>query len=224
MGDAISVFGLSPSRWREKKELSESQVNEQDTLIEADLSDAEEGPPSTVSTISLTRLRFTVVSIYALREVARGKLDSYKAFISRSSLVFTGANIIGEGLDGCSRDILDFFVSYSPDAALLLDSRQLYSGLLKGGWKERPIGTVMLSTLAMGVSPTVSSHSIEGKREDVVAAVSVIPVSGDLTYLDGKHKMKKKLFMSNIPDLLGQGINPATLRLNRAGMFLTAVS
>mmetsp|Transcript_11463 Transcript_11463/g.17613 ORF Transcript_11463/g.17613 Transcript_11463/m.17613 type:complete len:567 (+) Transcript_11463:100-1800(+) len=36
--------------------------------------------------------------------------------------------------------------------------------------------------------------------------------------------MKKKLFMSNIPDLLGQGINPAILRLNSMGRFFFAMN
>lgn len=132
--------------------------------------------------ISLTRLRFTVVSIFALREVARLKQDNYKAFISRSSLVFTGANVIGEGLDGCSRDILDFFVSYNPDAALLLDASSLHAGLQKGKWKERPIGTVMLSTLAMGVSPATTNSDGPERGADIVTAVSVM-VSTQLDHL-----------------------------------------
>lgn len=222
-------FGLSPSRWAKAKRtrFSEGVVGGPSPIAESERSDdsmGEDGPPSTASTVSLTRLRFTVVSIFALREVARRKKDNYKAFISRSSLVFSGANVIGEGLDGCSREVLDFFVLYSPDAALLLDSSALYEGLQKGQWKESPIGTVMLSTLAMGVMPVKGiSGAIEGS-DDVVAAVSVMPISGDLTYLDGKHKKTRQLFMSNIPDLLGQGINPATLRLNGTGMFLSTVS
>lgn len=222
-------FGLSPSRWAKAKRtrFSESLVGGPSPIAESERSDdskGEDGPPSTASTVSLTRLRFTVVSIFALREVARRKKDNYKSFISRSSLVFSGANVIGEGLDGCSREVLDFFVLYSPDAALLLDSSALYEGLQKGQWKESPIGTVMLSTLAMGVTAVKSlSGKIEG-IDEAVAAVSVMPISGDLTYLDGKHKKTRQLFMSNIPDLLGQGINPATLRLNSMGMFLSSVS
>ncbi|KAI2509344.1 SPX domain [Fragilaria crotonensis] len=222
-------FGLSPSRWAKAKRtrFSEGVVGGPSPIAESERSDdsmGEDGPPSTASTVSLTRLRFTVVSIFALREVARRKKDNYKAFISRSSLVFSGANVIGEGLDGCSREVLDFFVLYSPDAALLLDSSALYEGLQKGQWKESPIGTVMLSTLAMGVMPVKGiSGAIEGS-DDVVAAVSVMPISGDLTYLDGKHKKTRQLFMSNIPDLLGQGINPATLRLNGTGMFLSTMN
>ena len=226
-GDDYSwAFGLSPSRWANampnkfsKNRLGPSPIAESERS-----DDGEDGPPSTASTVSLTRLRFTVVSIFALREVARRKQDNYKAFISRSSLVFSGANVIGEGLDGCSREILDFFVVYSPDAALLLDTSALFEGLQKGQWKESPIGTVMLSTLAMGVVPLTGHSECPEAGDNVVAAVSVMPISGDLTYLDGKHKANMKLFMSNIPDLLGQGINPATLRLNSMGMFLYSVS
>jgi len=220
------TFGISPSRWV-RNERRVQETNSMALTFDSDLSDhsnGEDGPPSTSSAISLTRLRFTVVSIFALREVARLKQDNYKAFISRSSLVFTGANVIGEGLDGCSRDILDFFVSYNPDAALLLDASSLHAGLQKDKWKERPIGTVMLSTLAKGVSSTATNSDGPERGADIVTAVSVMPISGDLTYLDGKHKMKKKLFMSNIPDLLGQGINPAILRLNSMGRFFFSIN
>jgi hypothetical protein len=223
--DSFLAFGLSPSRWTgRKKKRGKQNASPIAESGHSDDSQGEDGPPSTASTVSLTRLRFTVVSIFALREVARRKQDNYKAFISRSSLVFTGANVIGEGLDGCSREILDFFVAYSPDAALLLGTSGLYNGLQKGEWKESPIGSVMLSTLAMGVVSAAGPKGSQESSEDIVAAVSVMPISGDLTYLDGKHKMKKKLFMSNIPDLLGQGINPATLRVNSMGMFLYSVS
>lgn len=226
-GDDYSwAFGLSPSRWAKAipTKFSENWQGPSPIAESERSDDGEDGPPSTASTVSLTRLRFAVVSIFALREVARRKQDNYKAFISRSSLVFSGANVIGEGLDGCSREILDFFVVYSPDAALLLDTSALFEGLQKGHWKESPIGTVMLSTLAMGVVPLTGNSECSDAYENVLAAVSVMPISGDLTYLDGKHKTKMKLFMSNIPDLLGQGINPATLRLNSMGMFLYSVS
>ena len=81
-----------------------------------------EGPPSTASSISLTRLRFTVTSIFALGEAARYKTHHFYTYLSRSMITFTGRPNMGEGLDGCSRATLDFFVSFNPDAAILLDT------------------------------------------------------------------------------------------------------
>lgn len=186
---------------------------------------SENGPPSTVSTISLTRLRFAVVSTFALREVARQKLDNFKAFMARSSLVFTGTNVIGEGLDGCSREILDFFVAYNPDSALLLDGSGLYNGLQKGRWRQRPIGSVMLSTLAMGVSShsTQSGSSFPERSQDVIDAVTVMPISGDLSYLDG-YRVNRPHIISDIPDQKGKFINRVTLTLNRTAALLYCVS
>ena len=81
-----------------------------------------DGPPSTTSSVSLARLRFTVTSIFALGEAARYKTHHFYTYLSRSMLTFTGRPIVGEGLDGCSRATLDFLVSFNPDAALLFDT------------------------------------------------------------------------------------------------------
>lgn len=55
-----------------------------------------EGPPSTASSVSLTRLRFTVTSVFALREAARYKLNHYGAYLSRLIVAFTGQQVVGE--------------------------------------------------------------------------------------------------------------------------------
>jgi len=81
-------------------EMGRLDEGDEDAAID---SDDEGGAPSTASIISLTRLRFTVTSVIALREAARFKQNMYSSYLSRSILAFTGPAVVGEGLDGCSR-------------------------------------------------------------------------------------------------------------------------
>jgi hypothetical protein len=126
--------------------------------------------------MSLTRLRFTVTSIFSLREAARFKLDHFGTYLSRSFSVFTGYPIVGEGMDGCSRATLDFLVAYNPDSALLLDCSVLFAGLKDGQWRSRPMSEVMTAALATSTIPealpqsaTVTSYIAE--QELVVSRV-----------------------------------------------------
>jgi hypothetical protein len=109
--------------------------------------------------MSLTRLRFTVTSIFSLREAARFKLDHFGTYLSRVFSVFTGYPIVGEGMDGCSRATLDFLVAYNPDSALLLDCSVLFAGLKNGQWMRRPMSAVMTAALATGTIPEVLPQS-----------------------------------------------------------------
>jgi len=118
-----------------------------------------EGPPSTTSSISLTRLRFSVTSIFALREAARYKTQHLNTYLSRSMLTFTGRPVVGEGLDGCSRATLDFFVAFNPDAALLQSVDVLHDGLNRGRWMEESMADLMISTLAVASSSSAASPS-----------------------------------------------------------------
>jgi hypothetical protein len=101
--------GVLPSKLRvhtTESELLQPQLDHDD--------ESSDEAPSTCSSISLTRLQFTVTSIHALREAVRGKQDTYATYLSRSTLAFCGHAIVGEGLDGCSRETLDFLVAYNP--------------------------------------------------------------------------------------------------------------
>lgn len=220
---STAPFGLSPSRWlgnRSKADLSpEYQSLGVETPYDTELdSDREEngGPPSTASSISLTRLRFTVVSIFALRESARFKLDYHNIFLCRSLLSFSGPNIVGEGLDGCSREVLDFLIAYNPDSALLLDSEILYKGLQEGNWRTVPIGKVMLSCLSMAVSRPLL---LTNKATDVQDAVSIMPsLSVNMPFLvseSGASQREK--------DRICDESNEALLRLCRASCLLYSV-
>ena len=110
-----------------------------------------EDPPSTASSISLTRLRFTVMSIFSLREASRGKSNRWKTYLARSTLSFSGSAVAGAGLDGCSRDTLDFIVSYNPDSALILESDLLFRGLKQNDWSRLPMADVMVRAANMGL-------------------------------------------------------------------------
>jgi hypothetical protein len=137
----------------------------------------ESGPPSTTSSISLARLQFTALSIAALREASRIKSNLFDAYLSRSSLAFTGQAVVGEGLDGCSRRTLDFLVYYTPDAALLLDSDTLYEGLRNGRWRNTSIASVMRSALAVALR---GEKSFQEEEQIVVNALGILPKSEGL--------------------------------------------
>jgi hypothetical protein len=186
------------------------------------------GPPSTASSISLTRLRFTVLSVSALLEAARSKLDPFATYLSRSMLSFTGQAVVGEGLDGCSRKTLDFLVSYNPDAALLLDSDSLYRGLKRGRRKQQSIGTVMRSSLAVGLftQPGVSSESLEKSvfdgEQTIMNALSILPTSEGIDLWavieDRAPSLSSALSISRFTDF-----PPALFRVNRFSYFLYTV-
>lgn len=180
-------------------------------------------PPSTASSISLTRLRFAVMSIFALREASRSKRDYYMTYLARSIVTFTGQQVVGEGLDGCSRDTLDFIVSYNPDAALLLDSCVIFESLKQGQWSKLPMAEVMISVLAAAktpdaMQPEIAIQLLHEEERIVSNAVSVVPES-------------KKFFIKGLvnglpPKTLVRGISPiegfpvCILGLNRASCFL----
>jgi hypothetical protein len=187
-----------------------------------------EGPPSTASIISLTRLRFTVVSIFALREAARYKTDTFLSYLSRSMLTFTGSQVVGDGLDGCARATLDFLVAYNPDAVLLFDSSILLEGIRRGQWIRLPMDEIMISTLAVASAsaslPRSISSSMIAKEEEIVAnAVSVVPES--------KSVMLKRLIRGQFPRrltgrriLAAEEVPKMALVLNRMSCFLYMVS
>jgi hypothetical protein len=136
--------------------------------------------PSTASNISLTRLRYTVMSIFALREVSRVKRDYLMTYLSRESLVFTGQPVIGEGLDGCSRETLDFLVAYDPDTALVREPMLLFEGLKQNRWSYLPLGDVMISSLATAtiegdLTYDVAMIILQSEERNVLHAVSANP-------------------------------------------------
>jgi hypothetical protein len=215
-------FGLSPSRWltnkKAKADLEYEPLGGVETPYDSEFdSDREDngGPPSTASSISLTRLRFTVVSIFALRESARFKLDYHNIFLCRSLLTFNGPSVAGEGLDGCSREVLDFLIAYNPDAALLLDPSSLYEGLHEGKWRTVPIGRVMLSSLSTAVT---SPMMFANKSMDVQGAVSIMPnLSADNPFLTNGSSIIESKEMTD-------DFNEELLRLSRMSCLLYSVS
>ena len=219
---STAPFGLSPSRWLTNDKAKTSPEYESlgavETPYDSELdSDREDngGPPSTASSISLTRLRFTVVSIFALRESARFKLDYHNVFLCRSLLTFNGPSVVGEGLDGCSREVLDFLIAYNPDVALLLDSSSLYEGLHEGKWRTVPIGRVMLSSLSTAVT---SPMMFANKSLDVQGAVSIMPnLSADMPFLTNGSCVVEAKEMTD-------DFNGDLLRLSRMSCLLYSVS
>ena len=190
--------------------------------------DGPDGPPSTASSMSLTRLRFTVTSIIALREAARFKRRFFESYISRSAFTYTGHMAIGEGLDGCARETLDFLASYDPDCTLLLDSSILFEGLQHGGWINRPFSDVMTSVLATGMF--LESGTMEAKPgasfakevTTVEGAICVAPESKDIML---RHLLRgwapKKLYETR--SLAFMDLPPITIWLVQISAFLYAV-
>jgi hypothetical protein len=219
-----SAFGLSPSRWRvTKAHFVDNDLEETNKEVRSfpSMDEGDQGPPSSASTVSLTRLRFTVVSIFALKEAARWKKSNFTDFLSRALLVYTGPNVIGEGLDGCSREILDFFVAYSPDAALLLDSDTLYNGLLDGQWRETHIGSVMRTTLAVSINSMADNPFHDGTH--LVEAVSIQSIVESIPHMDNVPKNGKAF---NDDDTLAEtsSLSENMLIINRLSVFLYAAN
>ena len=154
--------------------------------------------------------------------------------MSRSSLTFTGHAIIGEGLDGCSRDTLDVIRSYNPDAALLLDTSAIYEGLKCGQWRKASIASVMTSSLAValtlpssGQSPgplTLSPRTVREKVLIVSNGLGILPPKSEeldsTSPLDGAG-LPPSIFLriSRFTD-----IPPSLLRANRISLLLYNVS
>ncbi len=109
--------------------------------------------PSTSSSIALTRLEYTVTAIHALREAAREKHDYFSSYVSRSCLSFCGYYPPCEGLDGCSRETLDFLVAYNPDSALLHNVDVLFEGLTRGKWRAVHLGELFASSIVASLIP-----------------------------------------------------------------------
>jgi hypothetical protein len=154
--------------------------------------------------------------------------------LSRSTLAFTGQAIIGEGLDGCSRDTLDVLLSYNPDAALLLDTSAIYEGLKCGHWRKASIASVMTSSLAValilpssGQSPAplkMSSRAVHEKEAIVSNAFGILPPKSE-----GIHS-RSPLEGTGLPQSIFLRISrftdlpPSILRANRLSLFLYNVS
>lgn len=129
---------------------------------------------SASSNIALTRLQFVVTSIFGLREAARIKLEPFEQYSSRLFMTSTGPNVVGDGLDGCSRETLDLLCSYNPDAAYTLDSETLYASL-KIGRENEGVGSVMVASLAAAAKGSdVISNNIRYRRK-VSAALCIKP-------------------------------------------------
>jgi hypothetical protein len=188
------------------------------------------GPPSTASSVSLSRLQYTVLSIAALREASRIKSNPYSNYIGRATISFTGQAVIGEGLDGCSRESLDVLLAFNPDSALLLDPSNIHHGLKSGQWSKAPMTQVMTSSLAVALTlpsaaPTnaplmVTDKQIRSNEVMLSSAVRILPPRSRLlspfSPLDGIG-MPFSSFMS-ITDYTE--FPPSILRANRYSCFL----
>ncbi|KAL7491615.1 hypothetical protein ACHAWT_000904 [Skeletonema menzelii] len=163
---------------------------------------------SASSNISLTRLQFVVTSIFGLREAARIKLEPFEQYASRLFMTSTGPNVVGDGLDGCSRETLDLLCSYNPDAAYTLDSETLFASL-KIGRENEGVGGVMVASLAAATKGSaVISNSIRYRRK-VSAALCIKP---QLAGADDS------------PQSSSQAKNRNILSLNTASMVLFLVN
>jgi hypothetical protein len=108
-----------------------SKISQENFKEDGDSGDEKSDAPSTSSNVSLTRLRFVVTSMITLRDAGAVKESPFNEYLSRSLVTFDGKGFVGEpfGLNGCSRETLDFFVSYNPDYALILDCHTLQEAL-----------------------------------------------------------------------------------------------
>lgn len=174
---------------------------------------------STSSNMSLTRLKFVTASIYGLREAARPKMNYFRGFLARHACTFTGSNVVGDGLDGCSRETLDFFVNYDPDIALMAYCNTLYESLQKGKSKGTVCG---IFTSSLAAATALSSRENGGRVASdyyVQNALTTMPVPSDYDYLESGLSNTLKGWKATVAD--GDVIvQRGTVRLNRISMFL----
>ncbi|KAL7552470.1 hypothetical protein ACHAWF_015723 [Thalassiosira exigua] len=130
---------------------------------------------STSSNTALTRLQFVVTSIFGLREAARFKSVPFEHYSSRLLQISMGQNVYGDGLDGCSRETLDFLCSYQPDAAYTLDVEELYNSLKVVGRGKGGIGDVLVASLAAAAKGYETATDRSRFRKRVASAMSINP-------------------------------------------------
>lgn len=217
-----SCLALSLSEY----EVARSRANALTILTRKDDTDDDsiDDSPSTASTISLTRLRFTVMSIFSLREVSRSKRQYFLSYLARATLAFTGIPVAGGGLDGCSRETLGFLVAYDPDAALLRDSGLLFEGLQRSQWARLPLADVMISTLAVAtipgdVSDDFASGILSTEQITVASAVSASPESKGSVWKGIIHGQltRRRRFIA------AKTLPPIALEHSRLSLFLYTV-
>ena len=139
-------------------------------------------------------------------------------------VAFTGRAVVGEGLDGCSRETLDFLVDYNPDSALLLDPASLNDGLKQGLWSKRSISSVMASSLAVATTPVdlpraLIAKSLYQQERKVKQAVNLLP---QITLLDFLKERGGRRAASAVA-ILESDCFRSVLRCNRASHFLYTV-
>lgn len=127
--------------------------------------------------IPITRLQFVVSSIFGLREGARLKSIPFEHLSSRLFMISTGPNVADDGLEGCSRETLDFLRSYQPDAIYYLDLDRFYASLKMWGANDC-IGDVMVATLAASSKGyNLATLNRTRFRRHVASSMSIIPLA-----------------------------------------------
>lgn len=208
-----------------------SSLQDHDLFVPSD-DESGSGPPSTTSSLSLSRLQYTVLTISALREAARSKANPYSVYMSRASLSFTGQATVGAGLDGCSRETLDALLDFNPDAALLLDSSAIYAGLKYGQWRHQPIESVMASSLAVALTfPSksavsapvkISPKAVHEKESVISSSLSILPKKSEEVDPRSPFDTACTTFFFNISRFVP--FPSSLLRANRLSSFLYTVS
>mmetsp|Transcript_62977 Transcript_62977/g.186007 ORF Transcript_62977/g.186007 Transcript_62977/m.186007 type:complete len:1313 (-) Transcript_62977:828-4766(-) len=210
-------FGVSPSRGVKTSLIKRMQSDEGD-------GSSHESAMSTNSDVSLMRLKYVVTSVYALREAARIKRNKFKDFLSRSAMTYTGPNVAGEGIDGCSRETLDFLVVYNPDSALLLDPPTLHRSLQLDKTRPSMYG-IMTASLAVALTDLSSPHSQAVVDEDTVSnAVTLMPRPCDFDPLLGSEFTDTGKWRRTISVVGDYAVQRSTLRLNFTSIFLYSVN
>ena len=214
-----ATFGLSPSP-RKAPALSSVRgyaVQQQRSPIENTSSSHSHDFNSDSSNMSLTRLQFVVASVYGLREAARPKQNHFRGYLSRAAMTFTGPHVVGDGLDGCSRETLEFLVAYDPDTALFVPCDTLYRSLQQGKSKGTVCGVMTASLAAANIGEeTGSDYAVQ-------SALTIMPVPSDYEYLESGLSSTLKGWKATVAD--GDVIvQRGTVRLNRLSVFLSCMN
>lgn len=183
--------------------------------------------PSTSSNISLTRLRFVVTSVITLRNAGIERKNLFVEFLTRSSVTVDERGFVGEpfGLSGCSRETLDFFVSYNPDYALILECHILQEAL------SNEDHFLSLSYLLQapcnlkhhdGTSTIKDSPSVRSVTESIVSS-SVTPAKLGKPVVSEPHQLTYQLNIASVI-LSTVSINFHSIRICKCITKLTTLS
>jgi len=142
-------------RSKYKETRSQDLTQGYDSVVAEDDDDS----TASTSTVSLIRLRFVVASILGWQEASRVTQSKFQSFLARTMLLCNSRGHIAgdrQGFYGCSRETLDFLMSYNSDLPLVVDD---YKHMLRA-LQSSKLDELMLTCLAVSSGSKINQADI----------------------------------------------------------------